>query len=117
MILSADDFFASLANPVRLRCLLLLMQEDELCVCELMYALDMSQPMVSRHLAQLRKSGLVQDRREGQWIYYRMRNDLPAWVQENLQVTTHGIKDLSPYADDLASLKDMPNRPSASCCA
>ena len=117
MNITADDYFAAVANPVRLRCLFLLLQEQELCVCELMYALDMSQPMISRHLAQLRKTGLVMDRREGQWIYYRLNHDLPAWVRENLQVAADGIKTEKPYVDDLATLSNMPNRPSAPCCA
>lgn len=117
MDISADDFFAALANPVRLRCLALLVQEEELCVCELIHALGMSQPMISRHLAQLRKSGLVQDRREGQWIYYRLQQKLPDWVDNTLQEAIAGIKTQLPYIDDLAALKDMPNRPGASCCA
>ena len=65
MEISTDEFFAAIANPIRLRCLALVVQAGELCVCELMYALELSQPMVSRHLAQLRKSGLLRDRREG----------------------------------------------------
>ena len=117
MNISADEFFAALANPIRLRSLALLAQEEELCVCELIYALGMSQPMISRHLAQLRKSGLVQDRREGQWIYYRLHQALPSWALKSLQVVVEGIKQQAPYAADFATLKDMPNRPGASCCA
>ena len=117
MNISADEFFSSMASPIRLRCLALLVQEEELCVCELMHALGMSQPMISRHLAHLRKSGLVHDRREGQWIYYRLHQDLPGWVDQALQATVDGIKAQKPYISDLAILKDMPNRPGASCCA
>jgi len=117
MDISASDFFASMANPIRLRCLVLLVQEDELCVCELMYALGLSQPMISRHLAQLRKAGLVHDRREGQWIYYRLQQELPVWVTKSLQATVDGIKQLQPYATDHETLNGMPNRPGATCCA
>ena len=64
-------FFKQLADETRLRALLLITQEEELCVCELVAALDESQPKISRHLAQLRKTGLLEDRRQGHWIFYR----------------------------------------------
>jgi len=117
MKISADEFFAALASPIRLRCLSLLVEEDELCVCELMYAMGLSQPMISRHLAHLRKSGLVQDRREGQWIYYRLHQELPDWIKATLHTAIDGIKPLMPYSADREMLMTMPNRPGASCCA
>ena len=117
MNISADEYFAAMASPIRLRCMALLVQEEELCVCELMHALGMSQPMISRHLAHLRKSGLVQDRREGQWIYYRMHQDLSGWIEATLHTTVDGIKANAPYFADREMLADMPNRPGTSCCA
>ena len=80
-MITADDFFPALADPTRLRCLLLLASEGELCVCELTHALDVSQPKISRHLATLREAGIVDDRREGLWIHYRIHHDLPAWAR------------------------------------
>ena len=117
MILDTDAFFAALAHPLRLRTLLLLAGEGELCVCELMHALDVSQPMISRHLAQLRQSGLVSDRRQGQWVYYRLHEALPDWAGRVLTATQLGVAGQAPYADDLAALAEMPNRPGTSCCA
>ncbi|HWD91782.1 MAG TPA: metalloregulator ArsR/SmtB family transcription factor [Verrucomicrobiae bacterium] len=64
-------FFAALADVNRLR-LLYLMQEGEICVCYLQGVLQTNQPKVSRHLAYLRKAGLVEARREGKWMYYRL---------------------------------------------
>ena len=61
------------ADPVRLRLLNLLSGErEEVCVCHLNEALGLSQPTVSRHLAYLRKHGLVVGRKEGLWVYYRL---------------------------------------------
>ena len=61
------------ADPVRLRLLNLLSGErEEVCVCHLHEALGLSQPTVSRHLAYLRKHGLVVGRKEGLWVYYRL---------------------------------------------
>ncbi len=61
----------ALADKTRLR-ILNLLREDEICVCFFSEALDESQPKISRHLAYLRKSGLVEARRDGKWIHYRL---------------------------------------------
>jgi len=78
MEIDPEDLFKALADPTRLRCLMLLSMERELCVCELTHALDEIQPKVSRHLASLRDQGIVRDRRQGQWVYYRLNPELPA---------------------------------------
>lgn len=71
-------FFKALADDTRPRCLLLITQSTELCVCELMEALNETQPKISRHLAQLRKRGLLSDRRQGQWVlFYKLHPDPP----------------------------------------
>ncbi|AGQ31809.1 MULTISPECIES: metalloregulator ArsR/SmtB family transcription factor [Serratia] len=72
--------FKNLSEETRLTLVLLLRQAGELCVCELVSALEESQPKVSRHLAMLRESGLLIDRREGKWIYYRLSPHMPAWA-------------------------------------
>jgi ArsR family transcriptional regulator len=66
---------------------MLISREEELCVCELTCALDQSQPKVSRYLAQLRTCGLLADRRQGQWVYYRLHPNLPDWVHRVLTTT------------------------------
>jgi ArsR family transcriptional regulator, arsenate/arsenite/antimonite-responsive transcriptional repressor len=64
---------AAFADPVRLRLLNLLSGErEEVCVCHLHGALELPQPTVSRHLAYLRKHGLVVGRKEGLWVHYRL---------------------------------------------
>ncbi len=117
MKVEANTFFTALAHPLRLRALLLMGGEAELCVCELMHALDVSQPMISRHLAQLRQWGLVSDRRQGQWVYYRLADDLPDWARQVLAATAQGVAEQLPYAADRAALQAMPNRPGVACCA
>ncbi|MBI1285940.1 MAG: metalloregulator ArsR/SmtB family transcription factor [Thiobacillus sp.] len=117
MNITADTVFTTLAHPLRLRALLLLQQEGELCVCELTHALGVSQPMISRHLAQMRQSGLVSDRRQGLWVYYRLHEALPAWTRQLLVATADGVAGEAPYADDRAALSAMPNRPGSACCA
>lgn len=112
-----DNLFASLSNGTRLRCLMLLLRYDELCVCELTHALAISQPHVSRHLALLRESGLVADRRAGLWVHYRINPELPSWVMNVLHEIFIGIGKQSPYADDARLLEGMPNRPDTPRCA
>jgi len=117
MNITADTVFTALAHPLRLRALLLMHEEGELCVCELTHALGVSQPMISRHLAQLRRDGLVSDRRQGQWVYYRLHDALPEWARQVLAAAAAGVADQKPYADDRAALSAMPNRPGSTCCA
>lgn len=63
--------FRALADRTRLR-LLNLMGDDEVCVCFLVEALGANQPKISRHLAYLRRAGIVAWRREGKWMHYRL---------------------------------------------
>ena len=117
MKIDAITLFSTLSNEIRLRCLLLLQVEGELCVCELTHALGLSQPMISRHLALMRDAGLVKDRRVGQWIYYTINPKLADWVQVVLESTTQANQRQSPFSNDLRTLRDMPNRPGSACCA
>lgn len=117
MKIEPNTFFTALANEIRLRCLLLIQIEGELCVCELMHGLDLSQPMVSRHLALLRDSGLVIDRREGQWIYYSINPKLDDYAQSILQTTAQANSHQAPFSSDFKTLNSMPNRPNSICCA
>jgi ArsR family transcriptional regulator len=63
--------FRALSDQTRLRIMALLSQ-GESCVCEIHESLGIPQPTASRHLAYLRKAGIVQDRRQGLWVYYRL---------------------------------------------
>ena len=116
--LSPAQLFKCLADDTRLRMLLLIVQEQELCVCELTCALGESQPKISRHLAQLRTSGVLADRRQGQWVYYRLHPTLPEWAVRVLQATLQANHDW--LTTDQKRLQQMGvDRPirAAACCA
>lgn len=114
-MIAPPEVFKCLADETRARATLLIAEQGELCVCELMCALGDSQPKVSRHLAQLRAAGLLLDRRQGQWVYYRLNPALPAWVHEVLCVTLQANADW--LKESAARLRDMDGRPvRASCC-
>ena len=112
-----DALFSALANQTRLRCLMLLLNHRELCVCELTRALGVSQPHVSRHLALLRESGLVRDRREGLWVHYRIHPDLADWALGVLRETHKGLAELPPFSGDAAILAEHPGGPGQARCA
>lgn len=82
------EAFKALGDPVRLRLFSLLSSGQELCVCHLTDALELPQSTISRHLAVLRNAGLVETRRDGKWIHYRLSGDmaepLAALVQKNV---------------------------------
>jgi ArsR family transcriptional regulator len=75
--------FRALADRTRLR-LLNLMGSDEVCVCFLVEALNLTQPKISRHLGYLRRAGIVSARREGKWMHYRISTPRDARIAEVL---------------------------------
>lgn len=110
------QFFKSLTDEVRLRCLMLIQYEGELCVCEMMVALDDIQPKVSRHLALLKKNGLLVDRRQGQWMYYRINPDLPTWAKSVLASTTdNNVGFIEDSIRKLNAMGERPNRAPEHC--
>lgn len=110
-------FLRALADETRLRLLALLHEQGELCVCELTWALQMSQPKISRHLAILREQGILKDRRQGQWIYYRLHPEMPVWGLGTLKAALEGAEGRTPYVDDRARLATMNIRPDAGCAS
>ncbi|MDX2289081.1 MAG: metalloregulator ArsR/SmtB family transcription factor [Hyphomicrobiaceae bacterium] len=101
---AATTLFSTLADPIRLRCLALISAEGELCVCELVAALDMPQPKVSRHLAILRDAGLLKDRRAAQWVLYALAPELPSWSRAAIAAAVEAVRSERQYAHDLKRL-------------
>lgn len=110
-MMDALAVFSALSDPLRLRAVALLARQGELCVCELTHALQVSQPKMSKHLALLRDSGLVRDRRDAQWVLYSVPADLPAWIRDVLAAMTEGVAADATHRDDLRRLKGMKQRP------
>ena len=109
-------FFKLLSDETRLASLLLIAHEGELCVCELETALNETQPKISRHLAMLRKSQLLIDRRQGQWVFYRLHPALPAWASQSIELTLQQNPQLLlPLLTNLSAMGERPAR-AANCC-
>jgi ArsR family transcriptional regulator len=81
---TASRLFKALGDENRLRVVALL-SHGELCVCHLQAALGLSQPAVSRHMAVLRAAGVVEDRRGGKWVYYRLARQEDADCERHLR--------------------------------
>ncbi|MEW5837712.1 MAG: metalloregulator ArsR/SmtB family transcription factor [Pseudomonadota bacterium] len=81
MDIQSHQFFHALSDLTRLRCLALMHAQGEVCVCEMTRVLALSQPKISRHLALLRDIGLVEARRDGVWMHYRIHPALPDWAR------------------------------------
>lgn len=101
--------FAALADRTRLR-LLNLMDRREVCVCYFVEILKQSQPKISRHLAYLRRAGVVAGRREGKWVHYRIV------VPEHAGAARLLAETLAVLREDKAMQMDF-NRLNKSCCA
>lgn len=109
-----QDLFDSLSDATRRRILALLLSQGELCVCELVAALDMPQPKISRHLAVMRDADLTSLRKEGTWVFYRLHPNLPLWAYRILEIAGRDAAEAESESDRkrLAGMADRPVR----CC-
>lgn len=114
-MLNEQLFFDVLSDETRRRILSLIIQEEELCVCELFFALNIPQPKVSRHLAVMRDAGVLTMRKEGTWVYYRLQPQLPMWALKVIEMMVQGVSGVPVYSHDTNRLAGMSNRP-AKCC-
>jgi ArsR family transcriptional regulator, arsenate/arsenite/antimonite-responsive transcriptional repressor len=95
--------FAALADPTRLR-ILNLMQSREVCVCYFVEILEQGQPKISRHLAYLRRAGIVAARRDGKWMHYSIDWPEDARGRAILEATLKSFKADREMQTDLARL-------------
>ena len=94
-----EDAFKALADRTRLR-ILALLGNNEVCVCHIHDSLGLPQPTVSRHLAYLRRSGLVNARRDGVWMHYRVSTSLNPAVQNVVDAAVGALTNVSTTAKD-----------------
>jgi ArsR family transcriptional regulator, arsenate/arsenite/antimonite-responsive transcriptional repressor len=94
----------ALGDETRVR-IVALLSHGELCVCHLLTALELSQPNVSRHLGILRMAGIVDARRDGTWVYYRLVEQQHAAVQEVLSTVANTFGAVRAIRADHAKLR------------
>ena len=105
----------ALSDPIRLRIVLLLQSEGELCVCDLMAVLKLPQSTVSRHLAYLKRSCWVDIRRDGVWMHYTLSKESCAICQELLITLKHHAVALPEAAADRNILKTLLKEKNSPC--
>jgi ArsR family transcriptional regulator, arsenate/arsenite/antimonite-responsive transcriptional repressor len=107
--------FKALSDPIRLRIVLLLQSKGELCVCDLMAVLKLPQSTVSRHLAYLKRSCWLDGRRQGVWMYYKLRPESCLLCAELLAILLrHAGKTRAPV-DDRKSLAEFQKQKITTC--
>jgi ArsR family transcriptional regulator len=101
------DLLKACADQTRLRLLNLLTQEGEICVCYLVDVLGVSQPTVSRHLAYLKRAGLVADRKDGLWVHYRLSASLNQHAHRILECLSACCAEVPEMQSDIAKLRQV----------
>ena len=109
-----DVMFRAFSDRTRLRILHLLRAGGETCVCDLVDVLGVPQPKVSRHLAYLRKAGLVAARKDGLWSYYTLAPAKGTFHRKLLECLGCCFGDVPELADDAERLSAR--RPDGGCC-
>ena len=118
---SLESLFKALADRTRLR-ILSLLQAGEICVCDIHGSLDLPQPTVSRHLAYLRKTGLVSGRKDGLWVHYRLAPLPYAVAQTVVEAVNHSLLHTGACERDRRRLLKMSDvaaiepQPRTRCC-
>jgi ArsR family transcriptional regulator len=119
---SLDRLLKALADPTRLR-IVGLLQGGEVCVCHIHDSLKIPQPKASRHLAYLRKAGVVEADKRGLWVYYKLAPQ-PAVAQTLLDAARHCVTHLTTGQQDAKRLeKEMgcclpaADAPQLACCS
>lgn len=122
-LVEMEGFFKALADVTRLRILGLLLT-GEVCVCHIHESLKIPQPKASRHLAYLRRAGLVDTRREGLWIHYRMADLSDPVLSTISQAVAHALTHMDVVHRDADRLKKktgcclpVPGETSQPCCS
>ena len=118
-----ESLFKALADKTRLR-ILALLGNNEVCVCHIHDSLGLPQPTISRHLAYLRRSGLVAVRRDGVWMHYQLSRSLNPVVQrvvaaavEALQQVPDTTHDRKQFQRSFGQLYVLDSPAGGACCA
>jgi len=105
------DLHKALADETRMRIVRLLQELGELCVCDVETGLDISQSRASRHMTQLRQAGLVEDRREGTWVYYRIAEPLPLAAKRALSALREATQSDPQIQRDVETTREARRSP------
>ena len=108
------DLLKTLAHPARLR-ILALLRESELCVCQIKAVVGLAPSTLSEHLTELRRAGLLSERKDGRWVYYRLK---PRKSQLGMiEVLWNHLDKTRPVRDDKKRSSEVREIPITSLCS
>ncbi len=107
LLTQMSELLKACSDQTRLRLLNLLAAEGEICVCHLVDVLGTNQPKVSRHLAYLKRAGLVSDRKDSLWVYYRLSESLAAHAARLIECVNSCCADSPEAQQDVTKLREV----------
>lgn len=116
MNIDSTQFFAALANDTRQRCLYLVATNEDACVCEIVAALDIPQPSASKALRALKNAGLLCDRKEANWNYFRLNLAMPSWAAAVVRATVKGLGSSDIHIADQQRFQGLELRETGAVC-
>ncbi len=100
----------ALADEGRLRIILLLMERDNLCVCEIKEVIGLSQPTISIHLKSLQNAGLIESKKEGLWVNYCIRKEMKGEIKKIVEGIKNSLAGDSKIEDDRKKIRKVDRR-------
>lgn len=117
MLETFETVAKAVADPTRIR-ILKMLEQGELCVCQITTILDLAAATASKHLAALKVAGLLQQRRDGKWVYYRLADrHLNLYAPAFLELVRTSLKDDPTVTEDSRVLAQVNAAPLAVLCA
>jgi len=117
MNIDPDQVFPALANTTRLRCLYLVASNDDVCVCEVVEALGITQPRASKALNALKGVGLLSVHRDANWNYFSLDNAMPEWTAALIAATVNGLGSSRTHVTDQKRFKRLNLRGTGAACS
>lgn len=108
------DLMKTLAHPARLR-ILALLRDGELCVCQINAVIGLAASTVSEHLTELRRAGLLSERKDGRWVYYELKPK--AGLEELVAVLWLHLDKVQPVRDDRKAARGVRSKPLGHICS
>ena len=117
MNIDLAQYFSALSNETRLRCLYLVAINDDVCVCEIVATLGITQPSASKALNALKGVGLLSMRREGSWNYFSLNEAMPDWARTIVDAAVEGLGSSRSHVADQKRFQLLDLRGSDAVCS
>ncbi len=100
------QIYKALSEEIRLR-IIMLLTHGELCVCDLMEIFQETQSKISRHLAYLKHSGFVKNRRVGTWMHYSLKESMDKYKLAHISFMKQYLSEMAPFKNDVKKMEEV----------